>query len=576
MTAAPALAPPPATWSLACPDWRERLRDGRSLVPALPLDAAEAERAVKVFNRLRLPDVEGQPTLGEAAGDWFRDIVRAIFGSLDPQLGFRRVPGVMVLVPKKNSKTTNSAALMLTALLVNKRPNARFALFGPTQEISDLAFNAAAEMTKADPILAQILHVRDHLKTIVNRRSGAQLKVQTFDPSIATGGKYAGWLVDELHLLGSVPYAARVLGQLRGARTSVHEQFGVIITTQSDQPPAGVFRAELQYARAVRDGRIQDPTVLPVLYELPEEIQTDKDQAWQNPKLWPMVTPNLGRSVKLDILVQDFETAKGKGADELQRWASQHLNIEIGLGLHANRWIGADHWPKAADATLTLDTLIERSEVAVLGIDGGGLDDLFGLAVLGRCRETKAWLLWTHAWAHPEVFEQRKEIAARLQDFIADGDLTLCQDATQDIREAADIAERVRDAGLFPESYAVGLDPVGVTAMVDELAAREIEGDLVVAVAQGFRLTGAIKGTERKLKDGTFRHGGRPLMSWVVGNAKSEQRGNAVLITKEAAGKAKIDPLVATFNAVMLMSRNPTAKGVPVSPWEDPEFRISA
>ena len=82
----------------------------------------------------------------------------------------------------------------------------------------------------------------------------------------------------------------------------------------------------------------------------------------------------------------DYAAAREKGEAEERRWASQHLNVEIGLALHANRWRGADYWLGAADPSLTLDALLERSDVVTIGIDGGGLDDLFGLAVLGRCK----------------------------------------------------------------------------------------------------------------------------------------------------------------------------------------------
>lgn len=552
------------TSPFACPDWQDRLLSGKSLMPSLDLDQREASRAIAIFNRLRLFDVPGTPTLGEAGGEWFREIVGAVFGSLDPKTGIRSVPGVFLLVPKKNSKTTNAAGLMLTALLMNNRPNALFGLFGPTQSIAETAYDAAAGMIECDDELKKVLKTQDHLRRITNRITGAELKVATFDPSVVTGKKYAGWLLDEIHELGGAHYAERVLGQLRGARTSVHEAFGIIITTQSSKPPAGVFAKELKYARAVRDGKIAEPTVLPILYEFPEATQTDPAKPWRDPAMWSIVNPNIGLSVSLDVLKQDHQTETDKGVESEQLWLSQHLNVEIGVATLDGRWQGVDFWQRAALPAFTLDQLLERCEVVTIGVDGGGLDDLLGVCVLGREKGSMRWLAWFKAFADRSVLTLRKSIAPALEKFAADGDLEFVdigavEGLNEDVAGVAGIVDRCFQAGLLPEKYGIGLDPVGVAAITDEIAARGVDPECMAQVAQGYKLSGLIKGAARKLKDGTLRHAGQPIAAWCAGNAKVELKGSALVVTKQASGVAKIDPLIALFNAFDMMSRSPAA-----------------
>jgi phage terminase large subunit-like protein len=554
------------TWDLSCPDWADRLRAGRSLVPDLPLNQAEGDRAVAVFNRLKLADVPGTPRLGprlpndppeqkgDAAGEWFRDVVRALFGSLTRE---RMIRELFLLVPKKNSKTSYGALLMLTALLLNQRPKAPFIMTAPVQDVADLAFAQAAGAIALDDVLSAKLHVREHLKTIIHRETRAELQIMTFDPAVLTGQKVAGALIDELHVVAKMSKAANAIRQLRGGMLPFPEAFLAFITTQSEEAPSGVFKAELQKARAIRDGE-QEGAMLPVLYEFPREMQQSKNKQWKDPANWPMVTPNAGRSISIARLVQEMATAEATSEEELRAWASQHLNVEIGLALQSDRWAGADFW-ESAEIVLTLDELLRRCEVAVVGGDGGGLDDLLGQAVVGRERETGKWLAWFHAWAHKIALERRKEIAPRLLDFQREGNLTIVERPGQDVQEFADNVCKVRDAGLLPEKQAIGVDAEGITDIVDELVSpdRGIQIEQIIAVSQGWRLNGAIKTTERKLAGGELLVAASGLMPWCVGNARIEDKGNAISITKQASGKAKIDPLMALFDAVSLMALNP-------------------
>lgn len=550
--------------NLSCPDWVERLKSGRSLVPDVQLpNPKEGDRAIGIFNMLRLFDVPGTPKMGDAGGEWFRRIVWALFASLDPQTSRRLIKELFILVPKKNNKTTGGALLMLTALMMNQRPRAPFLLTGPVQKTADDAFSAIEGAIALDNVLARKLHVRDHIKTIIHRDTQAKLEIMTFDPDIVTGKKVVGALVDEEHVLGKSARAKKAMVQLRGGMLPFAESFLAIITTQSDEAPAGVFAEDLQRARDIRDGK-RAGAVLPVLYEFPREMQQDQDKPWADPANWSMVTPNLGLSIELDALRRSFEDESANGEAALRTWASQHLNVEIGLALMSDRWAGADYWEQQGTAGLTLDEVIRRCEVLEVGLDGGGLDDLFGLSVSGREAGTGNWLHWGHGWAHPTVMERRKSEAARLRGFADDGDLTLVERIGQDIAQIVDIVMRCEESGKLDK---IGVDVAGIGAVVDALVEAGITLERIVAINQGWRLAGAIKTTERKLAEGTFWHGGSRLMAWNVGNAKIEPRANAVMITKQAAGFAKIDCLMALFNSVELLSRNPQAAQSSI--WED-------
>ncbi|MGP3699201.1 terminase large subunit domain-containing protein [Rhodobacter sp. NSM] len=545
----------------ACPDWWEKLQAGETPIADVPLNEEKASKALAFFNRLRLPDVPGNPTMAEACGDWFKDILAAFFASEDPVTQAALVWELLCMVPKKNSKTTYVAGLGLTALYMEEAPNRQGLLVGPSQNISERCFDQAQGMVRLDPKLEAIFQVQDHLKTVTRRKTNTKLEVKTFDTSIVTGEIPVFTIIDEVHELGKKAKAAAVMQQIRGGGITKTRGKVLMITTQSDEPPAGIWKIELDKARAIRDGRGgRNPIMLPVLYEFPLELQRSQD-FWRDRRNWHLVLPNLGLSIDEQALLDDYENNGRVTKHTEQIWASQHLNIEIGVGLSAG-WLGAQYWDTCADECLTLDELIERSEVAVLGVDGGGLDDLFAAAVIGRCRETKRWLHWARAWAHPEVLEERKEIAPRLQNFAEDGDLVLLEDddVSGDVRGVAEIAQRLLEADLLPEEAAIGVDTTNSAAIQFEMFARGITYEQLVVVGQDWRLSPAIWGLERMLKQGTFLHGAQPLMAWSAGNAKPEIKGSAVRITKEVAGKSKIDPLIATFNAFMLMQRDPEAR----------------
>lgn len=582
------------SWTTACPDWRERIVARETLLPSEPLFPDRAADALGVFKSLQMTDLpkkrDGKwPTMGEVCEPFVFDLVAALFGSQDPISGESLIKEAMLLISKKNGKSTIAAGIMLTALILNWRHGAELLVLAPTIKVANNSFEPAAKMVRADPELTTILKVIEHQRTIKHLDTEAELKIVAADAGTVAGVKAGFVLVDELWLFGKKANVESMFEEATGGQASRPEGWTLYLTTHSDEAPAGIFKTKLDYFRDVRDGEIVDPTSLPMLYEWPEELLESK--AYLDPEMFYVTNPNLGKSPTVKFIQRKINMAQsGKGEDgdtTIQIVLAKYLNVEIGLRLSRNRWRGADHWEQAKVNYLpSLEDLLSRAEVCTIGIDGGGLDDMLGLVIMGRCRKSKRWMVWARAWIYPSVLKLRQEIAPRLRDFMAQGDLVLCEEddedldgdggpaddvaeadavmADQDLREVADLIELVDSRGLLPEEYAVGVDPAGITALVDEVMGRPAFKErerLMVPVSQGWRLTPDIKQSARALKSGKLVHGGQEMLTWCVGNAKAEARGNAILVTKQAAGTAKIDPVIAMFNAHHLMARNPSAVG---------------
>jgi phage terminase large subunit-like protein len=541
-------------WSTACPDWERRIVARESLIPCGPLFPEEAAAAMAVFDALCIVDVPGHPTFGESMRPWFRDLAATIFGSYDAENGRRLIQEFMLLISKKNIKSTGAAGIGLTMLVRDWRSSDEILILAPTIEIANNSFYPARDAVRANEELSDLLQIQDHYRTITHRETKAQLKVVAADSETVSGKKASIVIVDELWLFGKKSSAENMLREATGGLASRPEGFVLYLTTQSDEPPAGVFKQKLEYARDVRDGRVVDNKFLPVLYEFPAEMV--KAKAFLDIGNLYITNPNLGASVDEEFLAREFKKAERAGAGSLAGFLAKHANVETGVSLKEANWAGAEFWEQQTRAGLDLQQLVERCEVIDVGIDGGGLDDLLGLDVSGREKGTGHWLTWTHAWAHPSVLARRKEVAPRLLDFRDDGDLTMVDRIGDDVAEVANIVHGIETSGKLDK---VGVDPHGIGAILDALVEIGVPSEKIVAIAQGWKMVGAVKTAERKLAGGEMWHGGQRLMTWCVGNAKVVPVGNAIMVSKQVSGSAKIDPLMALFNSVSLLALNPEA-----------------
>jgi len=260
---------------------------------------------------------------GEYAGQYFtlqpwqEDIIRELFG-WKCEDGSRRYRKLILEIGRGNGKTALAAAIALYMLFVD--PDAKPEVYSAAadKEQAGIAYQFAADMIHASPALRAISNTTPHKKQIVNMLNGGVFRALSSDGSTKHGTAPNCILLDELHAW-TKPGAIELLDALQTGLLKRRNSLQIIISTAGHNLYS-IFGREVEYARAVRDGKIKDDTILVRLFE------ADPKDPIDDPATWHKANPNLGVSIHESDLAREAEKAK---TDPWYRnkFLRLHLNI---------------------------------------------------------------------------------------------------------------------------------------------------------------------------------------------------------------------------------------------------------
>jgi len=509
------------------------------MIPETRDPTGRGEKAWAILRRL--PITEGEHAgkrIGDNAPPWMPRLTRLIFGHTD-EAGRRVLREAFVAVGKKSAKTAYASAIGMTSILLEEEQRAYVAMLAENRPQARIAFENMVAMVRADEELGERFEIVDHRHTLRYPRTGSRATAIAADMASLVGFNPSVGIVDELHLLGATPKGAALVNQIRTGSVARKEPLLCSFSTAPTDRSAGIFESTMQKARRVIAGEEIDPRFFAWLCMIPEHLDPE------DPANWHWSNPSLGFTVDLQRLIDSRESAKSD-PEALRTFRSQNLNILPDSSTAEGRWMAPAIWDEAGDDLLSLEAVIEECQRIAIGTDAGGLDDPSAIAVLGETADGQQ-LLWVAQWLSRQGFDKRKSVNP-YQKFIDAGELVIFDGGDADVEGFGEIAKTVAASRKL---IGIGIDSYGASDVASAVGGHGVE---VVAVPQSWKLTPAITFFERRLAAGTFRHCGSAMLSWNVGNAVVERRGNAKSISKATiVGPGKIDGLAASLTAAAVL-----------------------
>lgn len=484
------------------------------------------ERAIRFLNLLtHTGDYSGEPF---ALRPWQEGPTRQLFGTLRPD-GTRRYRKTFWGLPRKQGKTELVAGASLYLLMGEGKPHRRIYTAAGDAKQAGLIFGAAVEMVRNNPTLAGSTRIYEgNEKKIVYEPGNSVLEVLSSVPASKHGLGPTAVLFDEFHVIR--PELVKVLTTGFGARK---EPLTWMITT-AGYDRFSICYDEWEYARKVRDGAIDDPSYLPVLFA------AEPEDDWTDEATWRKAMPALGDFCSLDFIREEFRKAR-----ERPRFENEFKQLYLNLWTEqATRWISAERW--AACGGDPIDERAFEGEACYAGLDLGVTGDMSALCLAfpdgagGYDVAMRFWAPEDGAWKREPRNSELYPLWHR-QGFLTytDGEVT---DHQQIEEEVVALNER-HPIKLLCADRAYATQMISRLFNVHYMNVRGIPQGPVTLNEPMVRL-------ESLLLSGGIRHGSHPVLAWNVASACVKRHATGLMTLDKAIATQRIDGLAALINAL--------------------------
>ena len=464
-----------------------------------------------------------------------------MFGWLHAQTGLRRFRVSMLLVPRKNAKSTIAAVVVLYMLTSDGESGAECYSAATTRDQAKVVAEIAWEMAKRSPQFCDYFGVRVGAKTtftLTVPATASKFAPLSADAHTLDALNISLAIVDELHA-----HKTRAVWDVLDTATGARQQPLLVITTTAGVEIGGICHEKMSYLHKLLEGSVHDEAFFGVNYTI------DEGDDYRLPEIHRKSNPNYGVSVDKDDLARKVLEARHSPA-AINNFLTKHTNVWV---RSESGWMGEDLWQSCKQLGLTLDDL--KDFPCWIGVDLAEVRDIAALVAVFDCGDGKVAMLGR--FYLPAATIQKSPIA-QLSGWVRQGYIIETPGDQADFRRIQDDILQWCDTLQVRE---IDFDRALASQMQQDLKrvlepkmGRDACDRFVMTVPQNVEtMDGAMKMTERLVLSKKLQHDGNPALAWMVSNVVVERNHKDEIYPRKAGGKDspnKIDGPVAFWTAL--------------------------